>query len=328
MAIIRNPLQCLSCGTKTITRTAPGISAIQEYKFPCPRCGIEVQFALIRTKRAKSGYSFRKPVNAKWITSERGATEILNFDSFRVSPKEMKDVFSPFIAAAFKLSSRAYQAYAKEEGMRRVWIEEQWPWIQRLIVHFEHRNKRLFDKEAKLKEGSPHAATWGTRIRLFHQLIERAANFFTLTKRVEQQRVQQRLALADAIPGNLYDQLVQLYTSTSRMTKIWQELNTIRSTFNANYVSLSPLLRMQYWSEPPKNLADYTVPEKKFDVLKPLYVDCFETLCRLTVIVIAVEAIIHHKLLHTPTKRGQMSLWDLEALPNGNKPPHLSRCPV
>lgn len=197
------------------------------------------------------------------------------------------------------------------------------------MIHFANRNKRLFDKEAKLEKGSPHTLNWGSRISLFYRLVEKASDNFTLTRRMERQRVQQRVALAQRISGNLFDELVELYVSTSRMSKLWAELNTVRSEFLANYLSLSPILRtMVYWSEPPTNLAEYQVSEKKFDELKHLYVACFETLCRLTVIVIALEAIIHHKKLTVPTKKGEMSLWEYEAMPNGNKPSQLTKYPI
>lgn len=326
MAIIRNPLQCLSCRAKTITRTAPGLAAVQEYKFPCPGCGVEIRFSLIKSKKAKTGYAFREPVNAKWVRMEQGAIQTMTFDSFRVSPKDAaKGFFSPFLTEVFKLSEKGYKAYAREEGLRRRWIEKQWPWIQRLMIHFERRNKRLFDKEANLEKGSPNALNWGSRISLFYRLIESAFNYFTLTRRGERQRIQQRIALAQTMPGKLFDQLVELYTSTSRMSKLWTELYTVRSEFLANYLFLSPILRTLYWSEPPKSLAEYQVSEKQFDELKHLYVACFETLCRLTVIVIGLEAIIHHKKLSLRTKKGEMSLWEYEAMPNGNKPSQLTK---
>ncbi len=328
MAIIRNPLQCLSCRAKTITRTAPGLASVQEYKFPCPGCGIEIRFSLFKSKRAKVGYAFRRPINAKWVKAELGAIQTLTFDSFRVSPKDSLNVFSPFLEESLKLSRRAYEAYAREEGMRRHWIEKVWPWIQRLMTHFETRNKGLFDKDAKLEKGSPSALNWASRLCQLYKLIENAFNHFTVTRQADQERVKQRIALAQVIPGNLFDQLVGSYSSTSRMSKLWTELRAVRSEFLANYLFLSPILRTMYWSEPPKNLAEYQVSEKQFDELKHLYVNCFETVCRLTVIVIGIEALIHHKKLSLPTKKGEMSLWDYEAMQNGNKPSQLSKYPI
>jgi len=240
----------------------------------------------------------------------------------------MTNVFSPFLSEALKLSPQAHKASAREEGLRRDWIEKLWPWIQRLMIHFERRNKRLFDKEAKIEKESPNALNWGSRMALFYKLIENALNRFTLTLPADHRRVQQRIALAQTIPGNLFDQLVELYNSTSRMAKLWTELQSVRSEFLAYYLFLSPILRTLYWSEPPKSLAAYQVAEKKFDELKHLYVDCFETLCRLTVIVVGLEAIVHHGKLSLPTKRGEMSLWEYEAMPNGNKPSQLIHYPV
>ena len=328
MAIMRNQLQCLSCGAKTITRTAPGLAAVQEYKFPCPGCDVEIRFALLRRKGTKLGYSYRKPVNAKWVSSEAGAIKTLTFDSFRLAPKEMTNVFSPFMAEALKISPNAYKAYAREEAMRVGWIESQWPWIQRLMVHFDNRNKSLFDKEAKLETDSANAKNWATRMRLFYRAMEGVFDLFTFTRLPQMQRVRQRIALAQAIPGNIFHRLVQDYNGTSRMSKMWAELNRIRSEFLANYKYLSAVLRTLYWTTPPQDLADYDVPEKRFDELKQLYINCFETLCRLTVIAIAIEAIIHHKTLSLPTKKGHMSLWDYEAMPNGNKPSQLAGYPI
>ncbi len=76
--------------------------------------------------------------------------------------------------------------------------------------------------------------------------------------------------------------------------------------------------------------SDFSLPEKKFDELKQLYVDCYETLCRLTVLAVGVETIIHDKSLSILTKSGtsSMSLWDYEAMNNGNKHTILQQYPV
>ncbi|MGH7772382.1 MAG: hypothetical protein ACREQA_09095 [Candidatus Binatia bacterium] len=327
MAIIRNPLQCLSCGAKVITRTAPGIFPPQEHTFPCPGCGVEIRFTLDRDKK-KVGYSFGRPVNAKWVRSEKGAIETLSFDPDRVAPKDMTNVFSPFLAEAFELSLQAHQAYAREEGIRRGWRNSQWPWIQKLIVHFDNRNLKLFDKEAKLGRGSQHTASWARRLALLYNLFEGAFDSFTLSRLPEMRRVRQRIALGEAVSPDLYDRLVKLYVASSRMVKTWQELNKIRTAFLANYLTISPVLRTQYWTKRPTDLSEYVVPEKNFDQLRQLYVDCFETLCRLTVIAIGHETIIHHKSLDIPKSKGQMTLWEYEAMPNGNKHTILEKYPI
>lgn len=326
--IIRNPLKCKSCDTKVITRTAPGLFPPQEHAFPCPGCGVEIRYTLNRNKRKVLGFSFGPPKNARWVKSEKGAVTTLNFDPDRVAPKDMTNVFSPFMAEAHKLSPKAHLAYAKEEGMRRAWRQSHWPWIQRLIVHFDNRNLALFDKEAKLKKDSPHTASWASRLTLLYQLLEHAFDNFTLNRLPAMKQVRQRVALAQTTSAALYDDVITQYTATSRVVKLWQEITKIRTGFLANYLTISPLLRVQYWSRPPRSLADLSLSDKNFDQLRQLYVDSFETLCRLTVIAIAMETIIHGRTLSIPTTKGQMSIWEYEAMANGNKHTILAKYPI
>lgn len=311
-----------------ITRTAPGHSTLQQHKFPCPGCGVEIRFSL-RKKKKPGEFTFGRPVNAKWVKSEKGAIATITFDPERVSPKDLGGSFSPFLDEVFKLPREAHQAYAREEGMRRAWRDAQWPWIQKLIVHFDNKNEALFDKEANIKKTSPHAASWATRLRLLYKLLENAFDNFTLNRLPQIQRVRQRITFAQSVSFSLYSEFAKLYLTSSRIVKTWNELNKIRTAFLKNYLTVSPLLKMQiYWSTPPTDLSEFVVPEKEFDELKLLYVECFETLCRLTVIAMALEAIIHHNGLIIPAKKSQMSLWDYEAMPNANKHTVLQRYPI
>ena len=92
---------------------------------------------------------------------------------------------------------------------------------------------------------------------------------------------------------------------------------------------LSPLLQAKhYWRESPTDLAPYVVCDKRFPELKPLYIDVFETVARISVVAIAFEAIIHHASLEIPTKKGSLDIWSFENLANANKPDHLSKYPI
>ncbi len=115
---------------------------------------------------------------------------------------------------------------------------------------------------------------------------------------------------------------------SSRIDKIAEELNKIQTVFLENYLSLGPLLRMQYWSAQPKDLSELSLPDKNFDRLKHLYVDSFETLCRLTVVAVALEAIIHHRSLTVPTAKREMTIWEYEAMNNGIKHTILTKYPI
>lgn len=334
MAIIRNYLKCSSCNSKTVVRVAPSpISATQTHKFPCPGCSVEISFSLVQTRKGNlPKASFKKPTNAKWTRTEDGAIKTLTFDPDRVAPSDLTTAFSPWMAEFHKIPLRAHQAFAREEGLRLSWRDREWPWIQKAIIHFNNRNKALFDKETNIEKTSDNAATWATRLRLLYKAIENAFDNFTLNLKAPVARIHQRLSLAQAISPELFDQLAGDYVATSRMKKVSDELTKVRTLFLAHYPSLAPLLRMQiYWASNEKTaLSKFSLPEKNFDGLKQVYVDCYETLCRLTVIAVGVEAIIHNKTLEIPTKGGAsaMSLWAYEAVPNGNKHTILKRYPI
>lgn len=328
MAIIRSPLQCTSCRAITITRTAPGLFPPNEHRFPCPGCGVEIRYTLKRSKNRRVGYSFTRPVNGRWVKSEKGAVATLTFDPDRVAPKDMTNVFSPFLDESMKLTPTARAFYAREEGLRRNWRDSQWPWIEKLIVHFDNQNLSLFDKEAKVRKGSPPAASWVTRLALLYSVFEGAFDNFTLNTRSAVERVRARVVLAQSKEPGLFDELVSQYRSSGRMLKTWQELNKARTLFLASYLTLSPILGTQYWRPPARDFDGFSLPDKRFDQLRQLYVDSFETLCRLTVVAIALEATIQHQKLALPTSKGHMTLWQYEALPHGLKHTQLTRYPI
>lgn len=331
MAIARNYLKCSSCGSKVIVRVAIGHFGDQDHKFSCPGCGIEISFSLVKSKRLKiPRVAFKKLTNAAWVRNETGAVKTLTFDPERVAPADGVMKFSPWMDEFFKLGPAAHEAYGLEEVLRRSWGDSQWPWVKKLIIHFNNRNLALFDKEARLDKKSPEAGSWASRLSLLYILLERAFDNFTLNNRASVERVRQRLALARSISPQLFDQLATDYVTSLRMKKIWDELNGIRTSFLNLYPAIAPLLRMHiYWkSSEDKSLTKFALPDKRFDDLKSLYVHCFETLCRLMVVAVAIEAIIHCRSLEIPTSKATMSLWEFEAMANGNKHTILRQYPI
>lgn len=331
MAIVRNYLKCSSCDSKIVVRVAVGLFGNQEHKFPCPECDVQISFSLVKSKRLKIPQaSFKNLSNAKWVKTENGAIKTLTFDPDRVAPADGTMRFSPWMDEFFKMPLQAHQAYGYEEGLRRSWSEKEWPWIKNLIVHFNNRNIALFDKEARIDTKSPVAGSWESRLSLLYTLLERAFDNFTLDSNVFVGRIRQRLALAKSISAQLFDQLANDYATSSRMKNLWDELISIRSLFLSLYPSVAPLLRMHiYWkSSEEKDLKKFAIADKRFEDLKRLYVDSFETLCRLMVIAMGVETIIHNRSLAIPTSKGTMSLWDFEAIPNGNKHTILHQYPI
>jgi len=67
---------------------------------------------------------------------------------------------------------------------------------------------------------------------------------------------------------------------------------------------------------------------KAFDQLRQLYIDTFETLCRLLVIGVGFEVIIAHDSLEIPMKRRNVSLEEFDGFANGNKREVIERFPI
>ena len=68
--------------------------------------------------------------------------------------------------------------------------------------------------------------------------------------------------------------------------------------------------------------------DKRFNELRQLYIDCFETLLRLLVLAMGFEVIIHQRKLEIPTKKGSMTIEQFEQMPNAAKRDHIAKFPI
>jgi DNA-directed RNA polymerase subunit RPC12/RpoP len=323
--INRRALVCISCGTKVITRTAIGHGDKQEHKFSCPKCGVEISYTLFIDQK-NVDFSYSEPNNGKWVEDEEEASQVLSFDAESPVPADLPDWISPFTATIFYLKD--IKAYSRDEMLRRVWLKKHWPVIKRMIVHFERGNDVLFDKDAKLIGHVPASSTRKGRLDLLGTLQMQAFNWFTDNTRGQFSRITQRIALAKSISGRLYAQLAKEYLTSGRISLLWTQINSIRDGFATLYPFFSPLIKMRYWHEHFQDLSQFKLAEKKYDEMKQLYIDCYETLCRLLVIGIGGESIIHHGNLAIPTSKGTMTIEDFESMPNGKKPDILKKYPI
>jgi hypothetical protein len=116
--------------------------------------------------------------------------------------------------------------------------------------------------------------------------------------------------------------------STGDLQKLWHEIGSVRRQFINVYPNIQSLLQMRYWKSELQDLAKFKISDKKFNELRQLYIDCFETLFRLLVIGVGIEATIHHRELRIPTRKAKMTLEDFAKLPNGAKIDHIKNYPV
>jgi hypothetical protein len=85
---------------------------------------------------------------------------------------------------------------------------------------------------------------------------------------------------------------------------------------------------MFYWRDSTASLDDYQLAEKRFEELKTLYIDCFETFCRISVIAATVEGKIQTGAIVVPKSKGTITVAQFQTMKNGSKPDILKNLSI
>jgi hypothetical protein len=67
------------------------------------------------------------------------------------------------------------------------------------------------------------------------------------------------------------------------------------------------------------------ISDKRFEELKPIYLNAYELFTRLSVVAPAVALVRGTGSTDVPTKKRSMTIWEFETMDNGNKVSHLQR---
>lgn len=317
---VRRSLVCISCESKIITRTQIGHKDTQKHSFPCPTCGVVITYILDLDQK-KGGFKFRDPENGKWVDDEKGAVKTLTFSDEIVVPASMPDFISPHIATFGRYD---WEKTREDESKRQFFVRKTWAYVERCRVHFERGNWGLFDKESPSQHGGP--VTPKSRLIDLYNCYTAGFSKFTLLSRAKYDRIRQRLAYSKSLDRPLVNEFAEHYLNSGRIVSLWKEIFSVRNTFVNCYNFLQPLITVKYWdeeSQEPVILAD-----KRFNELRQLYIDTFETLFRLLVLATGFEVIIHHRKLELPTKKGSLTLDQFEQMPNGAKRDHIAKYPI
>jgi hypothetical protein len=321
--VIRRAIQCGSCDSIFITRTQVGHKDQQKHSFPCPKCGVLITYTLdLDQERAK--HKFRDPVNAKWSLTEVGALETLTFSDEILVPADMGGGFSPHLATWGNYED--FDKYRYDEGLRQLFKSKLFAYGDRCLAHFERGNWELFDKESPAPAG--HEPSPSSRLITLYNFFHAGFSKFTINSKGKYDRILQRIEYAKASSPVLFAKLAETFLLSGRIRRLWQEIAANRRALVENYDGLQPLYQMYYWKKELRVLDSYHLSDKRFDPLRQLYIDCFETTCRLMVAAIGVEAIIFQNGLELPTNKGSMTLDDFEAQKNANKLDHIEKYPI
>jgi hypothetical protein len=342
-------LKCMTCQTIVRTRTAVGHGDYQEFAYACPGCGVEIRYGmeLLLRKRieearenAASEEDFRNRMreiagmqNVEYVNlknceiEDRAAKSVktLTLDGEQMIPLS-GDHFSPFMALAEM--SLDYPQFLEQQGMRLNAIEKIWPEISRLNIHAERQQWPLFDAQFKEFGLDWTPTTEVERKRAVFSVAELYGPLFSLEAQTIRTRVSQRFAFAESTSPGLMKQLVGFFQNAHKDESLIRELNSIREKWVRVYNLLSPVFACLYWDDAKATLDDYTLAQKRFDELKPLYVDCFETFCRISVIAAGLEGIILKNTLGVPTPNKIITLKEFDLMKNGLKPGVLTHLPI
>jgi|GEM_PF-2048277 len=317
---VRNPVVCISCNSKIITRTQIGHKDIQKHSFPCPTCGVVITF-ILDLDQDRGGVKFRTPENGEWANDEDGAVETLTFSDETVVPASMPDFISPHIATWGRYD---WEKCREDEGLRQLFVRKTFQYAERCRVHYERANWDLFDSESPSNHEGP--VTPKSRLIDLYNFYTAGFSKFTLIPHGRYDRIYQRLTYAKTLDQSLVNELAERYLVSGRIVSLWKEIFSIRNSFVNCYNFVQPLITVRYWKEEYRE--PVALSDKHFNELRQLYIDCFETLFRLLVLAMGFEVIIHHRKLEIPTKKGSITLEQFEQMPNAGKRDHIAKFPI
>ena len=234
-------------------------------------------------------------------------------------------LFSPYLATVGNFEDS--DDYIRAERLRQRFVRVDYDYIERCVVHYERGDWELFDK------ASPPSGTSNTsprsRLIALYNAIQGGMSSFTLTPRTTRDRVLQRFEFARARRLDLIEELADVYVESGRMLRLWRELLTIRRAFVDCYnEGLHLVVQVRYWREDVRDLTNLKVTMKQFDQLRQLYIDAFETLCRLLVMATVVESVIHADSLDVVLAKRAVRVDEFEAWQNGVKRDHFVRLTI
>jgi hypothetical protein len=201
------------------------------------------------------------------------------------------------------------------------------PRVLKLAIHFDRRHWPLFDKQLEQLDVGLMGRNDLERISALFYCAEACGRFFGDTRKCYQQ-VMERIALADSKSPALVNQLADFFKAKKKDESVVKELWSIRKRWYALYEFVSPIYVSFYWNSTKHSLDNFKLPDKRFEPLKQLYIDCFETFCRISVMAAGFEGIIREQMLGVPTAKRFWGIDEFDACKNGNKPDVLKQLEV
>lgn len=329
--IQRNCLECTSCGTAITTRFGVGHGTKQVHAFGCPKCGVPIT-CVMRLDHSIAGFgcaSFDEPVNGRWIDPETQAPYFVTFHAEVIAPRRafQVDGLSPFVIAFHYFKD--YSFYQAHELVRKQIRESSWAAVKRAAVHFERRQWDRFGAELKivLEAREELKPTFKGKVQQMSEVIGYSVQWFVYDYSSQWQGEAVQFARAYVAHQPELRAFAQEYRKSGRIAAMWRQFLNLHDVYIEMYPSWAPILQLRYWKEQPTHLDDLVMSDKRFEELKTIYLTAFELLGKISTIALAVELIATTgSTTAWVTSKGDVkTIWDFEALDNGNKHQQLSK---
>lgn len=323
--INRTSLRCSTCGTAATTRTAIGHGSYQEFAFPCPGCGIEIRFGMTLDQEQVS-FEYTKIQNATWIDDEKPDDPVFTFDGENLVPLGTSPI-SPFVATAFL--SMDPEQFMQHQAIRFSAQKECWPKLERLHTHYLRQQWAFFREELRsLGYSKVNCTTNPRRCEALIHATQSYGKFYSDPNSQGAEWIRSRLAEAEGRSARATTAVVEYFRVRDEHKLLNEEIHNLRKQWTVFIPLLLPLFHVYYWDPQKHSLDRYTIAQKRFAELKPFYVDCFETSCRLSSVAASIEGALALSEAAVPTRRGRMSIEEFQYLPNAAKIDLLKRLPV
>lgn len=330
--INRRPFDCDACGVRIVTRTAIGHGFSQVHAFPCPGCGVGIQYELYLDQENVTFDYGPKPANATWVDTEEGAVWWATFDAEALLPRSLPSLtvpqggpFSPFMAMG--QVHRDIREFKQDFG-EQVYVIRHRHILDRMLVHIENANWDLLAKELAAAGDARTIGTHTDARAAVRRMVSCTQRPLIKNYTSALNDVTELVSSATEAAQGSTGEFLTIFRESKRLLSLWQQMKKFRRDFLALSHAMIPVLQVKYWKTPAA-LADCHISNKQFEPLKALYIDAFETLARIAVLAMAFDRLTLSGSTHVPTIKGKMSIWEFEGLANANKAPLLkksSRC--
>jgi hypothetical protein len=288
---------------------------------------VDIRFGMKLDQQAPA-YEYDTIKGAKWL-ADRLAPEpqsVRYFDSETLIPLKLDRILSAFIATVHL--PKDWVLYDRDRKIRLDIALNVWPVLKQLIVHRERKKDVLFDKLARRFGLADDLQDWTGRFRTELRIFQGCLRHFRPFTSAEESLVLQRINYAESCAGSNIRNVVQTLVDAHAEGNLTAEILRVRGAFMRIFPAISAIYQTFYWDDSKHSLDEFYLAEKRFDELKTLYIDCFESLCRLSVIAATLEGVIQTGKAEVPTKKATMATADFQTTPNGNKPDILKLLPI